>query len=414
MARLDEYEPYIGRSAVDELRLLGDRLRGKRVRCINSTKLGGGVAEILNQMVPMFLELGIDFRWDIMEGNEAFFRVTKKLHNALHGKTETLTQESFDVFQEITDRNLARLNLDGDLFFIHDPQPLGLIKRRDQLGGRWVWRCHIDLSHAQQDAWNFLRPFVMQYEAAIYSSPAFVQQLPLRQLLIAPSIDPLSDKNRELDEDTINGVLSRLGIERDPPIVTQVSRFDYLKDPLGVIEAFRRVRKSVRCQLILVGGSASDDPEGEEVLNLVREQAQGNPDIHVLMLPPTSHLEINALQRASTVLVQKSLREGFGLTVSEALWKGKPVVASAVGGIPLQVKHRYSGLLVHSIEGAAHAIKQCLRNPDYARQLGINGREHVRQNFLLTRQLRDYLVTFLTLGSPSDMVHLNGLDGASG
>ena len=230
----------------------------------------------------------------------------------------------------------------------------------------------------------------------------------MEQVLIAPSIDPLSDKNRDLTPEAIDAILQRLGVPRDRPIITQVSRFDYLKDPLGVIEAFRRVRKSVKARLVLAGGSASDDPEGEEVLNRVREAAKGSSDIQLLMLPPNSNIEINALQRASAVVVQKSIREGFGLPVSEALWKARPVVASAVGGIPLKVKNRYNGLLVHSVEGAAYAIKQLLSNPEYAKRLGENGREHVRQNFLLTRHLRDYLLMFLTIGTAEEMVYLNG------
>jgi len=241
----------------------------------------------------------------------------------------------------------------------------------------------------------------------VYSSSAFAQQMAMRQILIAPSIDPLSEKNRELPPEEVAAILQRLGVPRDRPIITQVSRFDYLKDPVGVIDAFRRVRKSVTCRLVLAGGPASDDPEGEAVLSRVREEVHEDPDIHLLLLPPDSHLEINALQRASAVVVQKSLKEGFGLTVSEALWKARPVVASAVGGIPLQVKHRYSGLLVHSVEGAAYAMKQLLNNPDYAKRLGENGREHVRQNFLLTRHLRDYLLMFLTLESAEDVVYLN-------
>jgi trehalose synthase len=264
------------------------------------------------------------------------------------------------------------------------------------------------VSRPHQTVWNFLRPFILKFDAAVYSTAAFAQKMPMRQILVAPSIDPLSDKNRELSSEEVAAILQRLGIPQDRPIITQVSRFDYLKDPLGVIDAFQRVRRSMKCRLVLAGGPASDDPEGEEVLNRVREKAKDNPEIHPLLLPPESNLEINALQRASAVIVQKSLKEGFGLTVSEALWKARPVVASAVGGIPLQVKHRYSGLLVHSVEGAAYAIKQLLNNPDYAKRLGENGREHVRQNFLLTRHLRDDLLMFLTLGHSHDVIYLNG------
>lgn len=406
MPGLDEYAPIIGRSLVDELRLLAERVGHRRVRCVNATRVGGGVAEILQRMVPLCNELGLDVRWDVLEGHEPFYRVTKKFHNALHGRSESLTPAMFDLFLAVNEANRARLALDGDLCFIHDPQPVALVQGRAAAGARWIWRCHIDLTHAQPQVWDFLRPFVLQYDAAVYSAPAFAHQLPMRQLLIAPSIDPLSDKNRMLDAATITQVLGRLGVPQDLPLVTQVSRFDYLKDPLGVIAAFRKVRKSFKCRLLLAGGSADDDPEGAEVLAQVLTEAHGDPAIHVLLLPPNSDLEINALQRASAVIVQKSLREGFGLTVAEGLWKARPVVASAVGGIPLQIKHGYGGLLVHSIDGAANAIKEYLRHPDYAKQLGVNGQEHVRQHFLLTRHLRDYLLMFLTVGMAEETVRL--------
>jgi len=406
MAYLADYEPLVGDSDIDELRELAKRLAGKRIVMVNSTRTGGGVAEILNRMVPLLNELGMAVRWEIIEGSEPFFAVTKKLHNALHGRPEVISQELFELFLEVGRRNAQRMALDGDIVFIHDPQPITLIDKR-QPASHWIWRCHIDVSHPNQTAWDFLRPFILKYDAAVYSSSAFAQQMAMRQILIAPSIDPLSEKNRELPPEEVAAILQRLGVPQDRPIITQVSRFDYLKDPLGVIEAFRIVRKSMKCRLVLAGGPATDDPEAEEVLDRVREQAQGHPEIHVLMLSPNSDLEINAVQRASTIVVQKSLKEGFGLTVSEALWKARPVVASAVGGIPIQVKHRYSGLLVHSVEGAAHAIKQLLSNPEYAKRLGENGREHVRQNFLLTRHLRDYLLMFLTLESAEDVVYLN-------
>lgn len=407
MSRLDAYEPLIGAGALGELRLVGEQLRGRRICCVNTTRLGGGVAEILQRLVPLAHELGVEIRWEIFQGTEPFFSVTKKIHNALHGKPETMSPEMWELFQSVTQENLSRIPLEGDLFFIHDPQPIALVQQRQKTGGKWVWRCHIDLSRPQQDVWSFLRPYVLQYDTVIYSSPAFAQSLPMRQLLIAPSIDPLSDKNRELPPEVIQEVLQRLQVPQDLPIITQVSRFDYLKDPLGVIDAFRMVRRTVACRLVLAGGPAGDDPEGAEVLHRVMEEAKDDPEIHVLMLPPTSDIEINALQRASAVIVQKSLREGFGLTVSEALWKGKPVVASAVGGIPLQVKHRYNGWLVHSVEGATRAIRECLRHPEYAKRLGENGREHVRQHFLLTRQLRDYLLTFLTVDITGDQHHLS-------
>ena len=363
MASLIDYEPLIGLSGVEELRELAKRLVGQRIVMVNSTRTGGGVAEILNRMVPLLGELGLAVRWEVIQGSVPFYRVTKAFHNALHGKPETITPEMFELFLDVGRHNANRLVLDDDIVFIHDPQPITLVEQRHHHStSRWIWRCHLDVSHPHQTVWKFLEPFIRQFDAAVYSSSAFAQRMPMRQLLVAPSIDPLSDKNRELDPAEVEAMVQKLGVPQDRPIVTQVSRFDVLKDPLGVIEAFRRVRRSVKCRLVLAGGPATDDPEGEEVLSRVREQANGDPEIHLLMLPPNSDLEINALQRASAVIVQKSLKEGFGLTVSEALWKARPVVASAVGGIPLQVKHRYSGLLVHSVEGAAHAIKQLLNN----------------------------------------------------
>ncbi len=409
MPSLRDYGPIIGESAIAELEGLAERLMGKRIVMVNSTRIGGGVAEILQRMIPLLGEMGLYVRWEVVEGDLPFYRVTKKFHNALHGKPETFTPDMFELFLETGRQNAKRLMLTDDIVFIHDPQPISLVKERKRRSqGRWVWRCHIDVSNPNPIVWRFLRPFIMKFDAAVYSAPAFAQRMAMRQILIAPSIDPLSDKNRELAPEEVAAILRRLEVPQDCPIITQVSRFDYLKDPVGVVEAFRRVRRSIKCRLVLAGGPASDDPEAEEVLNLVREKANNDPEIHLLMLPPNSDVEINALQRASAVVLQKSLKEGFGLTVSEALWKGRPVVASAVGGIPLQVKHRYSGLLVHSIEGAAYAVRQLLNNPDYAKHLGENGREHVRQNFLLTRHLADYLLTFVSLGYRTDTITLNG------
>lgn len=386
--------------------MLAARLSGKVIQNINSTFTGGGVAEILSRTVPLLEQLGVDARWNIIKGTEQFFQVTKKFHNALHGRQDTITQDDFSLFLETTQRNIEELQLFGDIIFVHDPQPVGLITKKKELGKKWLWRCHIDLSHPNQEVWDFLQPFVVQYDAAVFSAPAFSRELPIRQFLISPSIDPLSDKNKELDQPTIDSVLAKYGIPKDKPIITQISRFDYLKDPVGVIEAFELVRKSIDCQLVFAGGTASDDPESDKVLAEVRERAGNNPDIYILLIPPDSDIEINALQRASTVIVQKSHREGFGLTVTEALWKAKPVVASAVGGIPLQVKNRFTGLLSYGIEGTAYDIRQLLTNSQYATWLGENGREHIRYNFLITRHLRDYLLLFLALEHPEDIIYL--------
>jgi trehalose synthase len=400
---LGDYVPFVGTGTVDELRLLGERLRGRAVQHINSTAVGGGVAEILTRLVPLLREVGMDARWDVIRGGETFFAVSKKLHNALHGAPLEIGQEDAASFRETTAENLRTLELSDDIVFVHDPQPVQLIQAR-RAGSRCIWRCHIDLSVPAPGAWEFLRPWVERYDAAVFSAPQFARALPITEVLIAPSIDPLAEKNRELDARTIEAVVTRLGVDPSRPLVTQVSRFDRLKDPVGVIEAYRLVRRYNDCQLLLVGGGATDDPEGAQVLAECRERAGGDPDVHVAELPPTANLEINALQRASTVIVQKSLREGFGLTVAEALWKGKPVVAGAVGGIPLQITHKYSGVLAHTIEGAAYWIKQLLNAPDFARRLGENGREHVRNNFLLTRHLRDYLLLVLSLDHPGESV----------
>ena len=408
MNRLEDYESIVGAGTVDELRLLGRQLAGRRIVTVNSTAIGGGVAEILNRMVPLCNQLGVDLRWEVMKGGEDFFAVTKRIHNALHGKAETFTAADRDVFHATTEANLATLNLDADLVFIHDPQPAGLVAARSRRPSGWIWRCHIDVSAPQSDVWSFLAESVRSYDAAVFSAPAFTQDLTMPQVMIAPSIDPLSDKNRELPAAEIDDILDRLHVPRDKPIVTQVSRFDRLKDPLGVVAAFKLARQYNDCRLVLAGGSASDDPEGAEVLAQVQAAAANDPDIHVLALPPTANVEINALQRASTIVLQKSLKEGFGLTVSEALWKGKPVIAAAVGGIPLQIAHKYSGILTHTVEGTAFWIKQLLNAPEYAQRLGENGREHVRTNFLLTRHLREYLLLFLLLEHPEErVVHLS-------
>jgi trehalose synthase len=280
------------------------------------------------------------------------------------------------------------------------------VSRKKEIGRKWVWRCHIDVSQPNEKVWSALEPFIFQYDAAVFSAPSFSHPLPIRQFLISPSIDPLSDKNKELSQETIDAVLGKYGIPKDKPIIIQISRFDYLKDPVGVIQAFEMVRKSIDCRLVFAGGTAIDDPESDKVLAEVQEKARDNPDIHILLIPPESDVEINALQRASTVIVQKSHREGFGLTVTEALWKAKPVVASAVGGITLQVKNKFTGLLSYGIEGTAYAIRQLLTNPEYARWLGQNGREHVRYNFLITRHIRDYLLLFLALEHPQDIIYL--------
>jgi trehalose synthase len=343
--------------------------------------------------------LEVATKWDVLTGGSDFYEVTRAFQNALQGGDLTLTKRHVDVFMMYNEQNRGRLEFVEDVFVIHDAEPLALIRAREAKRGRWIWRCHLDLSRPNHDVWGLLRPLVEKYDAAVFSSPAFSRQLAIPEYLFYPSIDPLSDKNKELEDSYVQQVCDDFGIDRKRPIVTQISRFDRLKDPVGVIEAYRLAKKYVDCQLVLAGGGATEDAEASVVLQEVMDAAGEDPDIIILNLPPWSALEINALQRASNVLIQKSLKEGFGLTVTEALWKGKPVIANAVGGIPIQVVHKLTGLLVHSIEGCAYQIRYLLTHPEFAAQLGEHGREHVKENFLITSNVKRYLLLFqLILG----------------
>ena len=396
--KLNDYEPIIGKADLDELRFLARHLRTKTVKMVNSTAVGGGVAEILNRLIPLLNELEVMTKWEVITGGNDFYEVTKGFHNALHGGDYHVTQQILDIFLMYNEQNRQRMEFVEDLFVIHDPQPAALVRsRRDR--GRWIWRCHIDLSNPHAEVWNFLRPFVEQFDAAIFSSPAFTRQLPIPQYLFYPCIDPLSEKNKDLEPDYVQKVCDDFGVDRSRPVLTQISRFDRLKDPVGVIEAYKLAKKYVDCQLVLAGGGATDDPEGAAVLAEVMAAAGDDPDVIILNLPPWSALEINALQRASNIVIQKSLKEGFGLTVTEALWKGKPVIAGAVGGIPTQVVHKLTGVLVHSVEGCAYQIRYLLTHPEFAQQLGRNGQEHVKENFLITSNIKRWLILFqLMLG----------------
>ncbi|MBE3118157.1 MAG: glycosyltransferase [Acidobacteria bacterium] len=406
MSKIRDYVPIVGESTIEELFLLAERLKGKIIQNINSTAVGGGVAEILIRMLPLLQDLGVNASWGVIKGDEKFFHITKKMHNALHGVDASIGRDELDYFIDVNRQNTQEIMADADILFIHDPQPIALVEQKDTLGRKWIWRCHIDFTNPKKDVWDFLKNYIERFDCAVFSAPAFSRPLAIRQVLISPSIDPLSEKNRELSDDLVNGICERFNIDRGRPVITQISRFDYLKDPVGVIRAYKMVKKHLDCQLVLAGGGATDDPEGMKVLEEVHREAENDPDIFVLFLPPGSDIEINALQRASDIVLQKSLREGFGLTVAEGLWKGKPVIASAVGGIPLQIAHKYSGILTHSIEGTAYWIKQLLNEPEYAAKLGVNGREHIKYNYLITRHIRDYLLLFLSLYEQKDIVSL--------
>jgi trehalose synthase len=394
---LEDYRDIIGQGQVDALRFLARELKGLTVKMVNSTSVGGGVAEMLNRLVPLLSELEVAAHWDVITGGNDFFEVTKAFHNALHGTEYDLTKAAQEIFLMYNEQNRERMHFGEEMVVIHDPQPLALVRSRQKSHAHWVWRCHIDLSNPDAQVWEFLRPFVEQYDAAIFSAQSFARQLPIPQYLFYPCIDPLSEKNKEIPDSRVQKICDDFGIDRSRPIVTQVSRFDRLKDPVGVVQAYKLARKYVDCQLVLAGGGAKDDPEGAAVLQEVKEAAGNDRDIIILNLPPWCALEINAIQRASTLVVQKSIKEGFGLTVTEALWKGKPTIAGAVGGIPNQIIHKLTGVLVHSVEGCAFQIRYLLTHPEFARRMGANGREHVKENFLITTNVKRWLLLFRIL-----------------
>ncbi|MFW9917704.1 MAG: glycosyltransferase, partial [Candidatus Thorarchaeota archaeon] len=333
------HEAIVGSEKIKEIRALALQLQGKKILHVNSTAVGGGVAEILTRLVPLLEYLGVDVKWQIIRGGEDFFGVTKAFHNLVHGLESELPPRSFSIFQKTTKWNLQELPLVEDFIFVHDPQPIGLIAARNRNPhSKWIWRCHIDVSNPEKRVWRFLRRRIERFNAAIFSMPQFAKKLNIPRFIVPPSLDPTSDKNRELSQQEIEALLAPFNLPLETPLVVQISRFDPLKDPIGVIEAFRRVRRRIKCHLVLAGGGASDDPEGAYVLQQVLKVAEKDPSISILFLPH-DELVINALQRAATVVIQKSLREGFGLTVTEALWKKKPVIGGAVGGIPRQIIH---------------------------------------------------------------------------
>ncbi|MEM3203706.1 MAG: glycosyltransferase [Saccharolobus sp.] len=390
---IEKYEKYIGEHELDSIFKIAERIKDLSILHVNSTRAGGGVAEILNRIVPLMKELGLNVDWKVIKGDDEFFNVTKSFHNALQNGIGNVNENHFKIYEKWQEINLSEIPLDYDVMFIHDPQPAGLIKFKKD-NNKWIWRCHIDISNPYPPVWNFLKKYISQYDSMIVSVPSFGRDdIDIPQFIIPPSIDPLSTKNKYIPETTTTRILYKFGINENKPLITQVSRFDYAKDPLGVIQAYKLAKKHVDIQLLYVGSPATDDPEGEKVYNEVVKASEGDKDIHLLMLPPYSDLEINVFQRASSVVLQKSIKEGFGLTVSEAMWKKKPVIGGNTGGIPLQVINGVTGFLVNSPQGASHYIIYLIRNEKIGRRMGLNAREHVRRNFLITRELRDYLMT---------------------
>ncbi len=397
---LAAYATHAGDDAIEEIVRLAEPLRGARVLHVNATKFGGGVAEILPTLTALMRDAGLDAEWRIIPGDDAFYSVTKALHNGLQGAEVRLEERMRRTFEDANRHFAEAFEGDYDFVVIHDPQPAAIRRHLPQAGGRWIWRCHIDLTAANPDVWGFLRPSVEAYDAAIFTLADYVQpDLDLDTVAyIPPSIDPLSPKNATLDPHLADDVVYRFGVDPHRPLLLQVSRFDPWKDPIGVIDSYRAVKREIpEVQLALIGSMATDDPEGWKIYKDVLRYAGQDEDLLVLTnLDGVGSLEVNAFQRSSEVVIQKSLREGFGLTVSEALWKGIPVVAGRVGGIPIQLGNT-GGRLVTTVDEATAACLELLRDPGLRHSLGLGGRERVRRHFLSTRNLRDYLALFNAL-----------------
>jgi trehalose synthase len=401
MQNIDAYGEITGRDVIEKLRQLAQPLRGMKVVHVNSTRMGGGVAEILHKMVPLMNDLGLDTHWEVIEGNNDFYQCTKSFHNAIQGNPVVIPEALLRNFEQTNAQNAETLRPvleDADIVIIHDPQPAPLLRHFPDRKGTWIWRCHIDASQPYRPVWKYLQPFLSDYDASIWSLSDFAQPLPHPQYLVPPSIDPLSEKNVMLPANEVDAVRDRFGIDPARPLITQISRFDRFKDPVGVIQAYQLAKRfAPGLQLVLAGGGATDDPEGEVVLNEVYAAADQDPDVKILLLPSDAHRTINALQRASDIVLQKSTREGFGLTVTEAMWKARPVIGGNTGGIRLQVINHHTGFLVSTPEGAALRTRYLLNHRETLTHMGEKAQAFVRDNFLLTRHLGEYLTLMVTL-----------------
>jgi len=395
---LDDYLDIVGKEEIESIKKLALPLKGKKVVHINATSFGGGVAEILSALVPLMQDVGIDTEWQVIQGSDDFFNVTKSIHNGLQGMDVPFTKEMKEIFLKNNQLNEKLFEGGYDFVLIHDPQPVAILNYRQEKKGKWIWRFHIDPTSAQGEIWKFIKPFIEKYDATIFTLKEYVKDdLKLKNIaIIPPAIDPLSPKNMDLDQEEIENIVTKYKVDPDRPIITQVSRFDPWKDPLGVIDMYRIVKREVKdIQLVLIASMANDDPEGWEYYEKTARHAGEDYDIHLLSnLNGIGNLEVNAFQRASDVIIQKSLREGFGLVITEALWKGKPVVAANVGGIPLQVDNRRTGYLVGDISECAERVIHLLKDSEIANKMGTSGKEYVRKNFLITRLLKDYLNLF--------------------
>lgn len=389
LVQVEDYAPLVGRETIERIREKARPLKELHIVHVNSTYYGGGVAELLGSLTLLLNSLGIKTGWRVIQGSPDFFSATKKMHNALQGGEIHLTERKFEIFEEVVFENAMRNHLDHDIVIIHDPQPLPIIEHYRKKGP-WLWRCHLDLTNPNRELWGYLVPYIERYDAVILTLEEYAQQLSTPQVFIEPAINPFDIKNREMSEEAINERLSHYHIPTDRPLVVQISRFDRWKDPVGVIKAFRLAREEVDATLVLLGNVATDDPEGTEVYqSLLSSQEE-----RIIILSRQDTALVNALQRRAAVVLQKSLREGFGLTVSEAMWKGTPVIGGNVGGIIHQIEDGVNGFLVNSVEEAAERMVKLLRDPQLRAEMGERARETVRQRFLMTRYLEDYLDLF--------------------
>jgi len=396
--QLEDYVGIVGEEEIDSVKALAEKLKGKSVTHINSTSFGGGVAEMLQNLVPIMKDVGLDVHWEVIKGSLEFFNVTKKIHNALQGMNFELTPEEIRTYLEFNRQNSESVILKTDFVIVHDNQPAAMIQFLPTKNGKWIWRCHIDLSTPNTSVWSFLEPYISRYDAAIFTSEKYViPSLKMGKILIRPpSIDPLSDKNKEIPAETIASVLEKFGVNPEKPIMTQVGRFDPWKDPVGVVDVYRLVKKETpQVQLLLIAGMANDDPEGWTYFEKTARHSGDDSDIFLLTdLKGVKDVEVNAFQRAQVVL-QMSTREGFGLSVAESLWKGVPVVGRNVGGIPLQIINGSNGYLVNTVNEAAEKTIYLLNHREEAQEMGVKGREHVKNNFLIVNDLKDYLRLFV-------------------
>lgn len=399
---LEDYREIVGDKVIASIYRKARGLYGKHILHINSTYQGGGVAEMLQTLVPLMNDIGINTGWRILHGNPDFFTITKKFHNALHGESLNLSKIKKTLYVQTNEDFSTYTHIDHDCVIVHDPHPLPLIKFYDKRQP-WVWRCHIDLSHPLPELWDYFKTFLLKYDTVIVSNEIYKKEdLPLDHRIVPPAIDPFIPKNFDLNDEIIPKTLKRFGIPTDKPLITQISRFDKWKDPQGVVEVFKMVKEKLDCRLILCGNMAMDDPEGLKIYEKVKEKAKKLIETSdVILITVENNLLVNVLQRVSDVIIQKSLKEGFGLTVTEALWKGKPVVASNIGGIPLQIEDGKNGFLLEpdDLEGFAERILDILQKPDLAKEMGKQGKKIVKKQFLITRLLSDYLDLLRTLWS---------------